>query len=60
MISSFPINQGLKMGTSVLIDSFPITHDIYKSLNNELEIRGVFLDITEAFGKFWHGSLLNN
>ena len=35
-----------------------ITHDIYKSFDAELEIRGVCLDISKAFDKVWHDELL--
>ena len=35
-----------------------ITHDIYQSLDDGLETRGVFLDISKAFDKVWHKDLL--
>ena len=31
---------------------------MYKSFNDGWEIRGVFLDISKAFDKFWHEGLL--
>ena len=34
------------------------THDIYKSLDDDLEAKGVFLDISKAFDKVWHGGLI--
>ena len=34
-----------------------ITHEIYKDLNVRLEVRGVFLDIPQAFDKVWHQGL---
>ena len=35
-----------------------ITHEIYKSFDDGLEVRGVFLDISKAFDKGWHEGLL--
>ena len=35
-----------------------ITHDIYQPLDQGYEVRGVFLDISKAFDKVWHKSLL--
>ena len=35
-----------------------ITHEIYKSFDDGLEVRGVFLDISKAFDKVWHDGLL--
>ena len=35
-----------------------ITHEIYKSFDEGLEVRGVFLDISKAFDKVWHEGLL--
>ena len=35
-----------------------ITHEIYKSFGYDYEVRGVFLDISEAFDKVWHSALL--
>ena len=34
-----------------------ITHDIYQSLDDGLETRAVFLDISRAFDKVWHEDL---
>ena len=31
-----------------------ITHEIYKSIDDGYELRGVFLDISKAFDKVWH------
>ena len=31
-----------------------ITYEIYKSFDDEYEVRGVFLDISKAFDKVWH------
>ena len=35
-----------------------ITHEIYKSFENGLEVRGVSLDISKTFGKVWHEGLV--
>ena len=35
-----------------------ITHDIYQSLDQGYEVRGVFLDISKAFDKVWHKGLI--
>ena len=36
-----------------------MTHDIYQSLDEGYEVRGVFLDISKAFGKVWHKNLIH-
>ena len=35
-----------------------ISHEIYKLFDDGLEVRGIFLDISKAFDKVWHGGLL--
>ena len=40
-----------KPGVSCINQLFFITHDIYKSFDDRLEVRGVFLDISKAFDK---------
>ena len=35
-----------------------ITHEIYQSLDQGYEVRGVFLDISKAFDKVWHKGLI--
>ena len=35
-----------------------ITHEIYQSFDEGLEVRGVFLDISKAFDKVWHEDLI--
>ena len=34
-------------------------HDIYQSLDQVYEVRGVFLDISKAFGKVWHKGFIH-
>ena len=44
---------GFKPGNSCISQLIPITHEIYQSFDDELEVRGVFLDISKAFHKVW-------
>ena len=50
--------SGFKPGDSCINQLLCITHDIYQSLDDGLETRGVFLDISKAFDKVWHKGLL--
>ena len=36
-----------------------ITHEIYKSLDEGHEVRGVFLDISKAFDKAWYDGIIS-
>ena len=47
-----------KPGDSCTNQILPITHDIYKSFDDGLEIRVVFLGISNAFVKVWHDGLI--
>ena len=52
-------NQSVfKPGESCLNQLLCITDDIYQSLDDSLETRGVFLDISKSFDKVWHDVLL--
>ena len=42
---------GFKQGDSCINQLLSITHDIYQSLDQGYEVRGVFLDIPKAFDK---------
>ena len=54
-----PHNQsGFKAGDSCINQLLSITHEIYKSFDDVLDVRGVFLDISKAFDKLWHKGLL--
>ena len=46
--------SGFKPGDSCINQLLSITHDIYKSLDDGFEVKGVFLDISKAFDKVWH------
>ena len=52
-----PNQSGFKPGDSCINQLSAITHEIYKSFDNEFEVRGVFLDISKAFDKVWHEDL---
>ena len=53
-----PNQSGFKPGYSYINQLLSITHEIYKSLDDGLEVRGVFLDISKAFDKVWHEGLI--
>ena len=38
--------------------SISITHEIYQSFEDGLEVRGVFLDLSKAFDMFWHEGII--
>ena len=46
--------SGFKPGDSCINQLLSITHEIYKSFDDELEVRSVSLDISKAFDKDWH------
>ena len=50
--------SGFKPGDSCINQLLSITHEIYHSLDNGLEVRGVFLDISKALDKVWHEGLI--
>ena len=52
--------SGFKPGDSCVNQLLSITHEIYHSLDNGLEVRGVFLRISKDFGKVWHKGLILN
>ena len=53
-----PIQAGFRPGDSCINQLLSITHDIFTSFDNGLEVRGVFLDISKAFDKVWHDGLI--
>ena len=49
------LNQsGFMPGDSCVNQLLAITQEIYKSFDEGLEVRGVFLDIAKAFDKVWY------
>ena len=53
-----PNQSRFRPGDFCINQSLAITHKIYKSFDQGLEVRGVFLDISKAFDKVWHEGLL--
>ena len=54
-----PKQSGFRPGDSCVNQLFAVTHEIYKSFHDGLEVRRVFLDIPKAFDKVWrHEGLL--
>ena len=53
-----PKQSRFRPGDSWVNQHLSITHDIFTSFDNGLEVRGVFLDIYKAFGKVWHNGLI--
>ena len=53
-----PKQSGFRPGDSCINQLLSITHDIFTSFDNGLEVRGVFLDISKAFYKVWHNELI--
>ena len=49
---------GFKTGDFCVNQLLSIIHKIYHLLDNGLEVRGVFLDISKAFDKVWHEGLI--
>ena len=48
-----------KQGDPCINQLLSITRDIYQSLDQGYEVRGVFLDISKAFDKVWHKGLIH-
>ena len=55
-----PCQSGFREGDSCLAQLLSITHDIFKGFdaNPSMDTRGVFLDISKAFDRVWHESLI--
>ena len=49
---------GFKPGDSCVNQLLSITHEIYKSFDDGFDVRSVFLDISKAFDKVWHESII--
>ena len=50
--------SGFKPGDSCVNQLLSITHEIYQSFDDNLEVRSVCLDISTAFDKVWHKGLI--
>ena len=50
--------SGFKPGDLCINQLLSITHEIYKSFDNGLDVGGVFLDISKGFDKVWYKGLL--
>ena len=50
--------SGYKPGDSCINQLLSITRKIYKSFDDGLEVRSVFLDISKAFDKVWHEGVI--
>ena len=50
--------SGFRPGGSCINQLLSITHEIYQSFDDSLEVRAVFLDISKAFDKVWHKDLI--
>ena len=55
----FTNQSGFKPGDSCISQLLSITRGICASLDEEWEVRGVFLDISKAFDKVWHVTSLS-
>ena len=50
--------SGFKLGDSCIFQLMSITHEIYKSFDEGHEVRGVFFDISKAFEKVRHDTVI--
>ena len=48
----------LRLGDSCINQLLSMTHKIYQSFDNDLEVRGMFLDTLKPFDKVWHERLI--
>ena len=53
-----PNQSGFRPSDSCINELVAITHEIYKSFDEGLEVGGIFLDISKAFDKVRHERLL--
>ena len=50
--------SGFRPGDSCINQLFSITHEIYQSFDDNLEVRAVFLDRSKTFDKVWRKGLI--
>ena len=58
-----PLNSnqsGFKPGGPCINQLTAVTHDIFKSFDDGLEVRGVLLDVSKSFNKVWHEEIIYN
>ena len=53
----FQIQPGFKPESSCISQLLSTNHEILSVLDIDLEVRGLFLDISKAFDKIWHAGL---
>ena len=53
-----PHQSGFKPGDSCINHPLSITHEIYSSSDDGLEVRSDLFDISKAFNKVWHEGLI--
>ena len=53
-----PKQSDFRSGDSCTNQLLSISHEILSVFDDSLEVRGVFLDISKAFGRVWHKGLL--
>ena len=53
------LQSGFRPGHSTVLQLTYVVHQIYSSLEEGKEVRGVFLDISKAFDKVWHEGLIS-
>ena len=53
-----PKQSDFRSGDSCTNQLLSISHEILSVFDDSLEVRGVFLDISKAFGRVWHEGLL--
>ena len=51
--------SGFKPGDICVDQWLTIIHEIFSSLDDNYEVRGVFLDISKAFDKVWHERIIH-
>ena len=53
-----PNQSGFRPGNTCVTQLRAIIHEIFKSTDDRLEVRGIFLDISKTFDKVWDEGLL--
>ena len=53
-----PKQSGFRPGDSCINQLLSISHEILSAFDIDLEVRGLFLDVSKAFDKVWHAGLI--